>query len=331
MVFRKKIVVITCCCIAVIAANAQPSKMTQSQYVERYKDDAIQEMLEYGIPASITLAQGLLESSNGNSPLAIYANNHFGIKCHLDWTGETYLKDDDEKNECFRKYASVLDSYKDHVKFLKSRPRYAFLFSYKVTDYEDWAKGLKRAGYATDPRYPQRLLEIIKDNKLYEFDTIKSIPVNPDEAQPLAVAEIKTTPANATQKNNFSPSTYHNSTGTFQVLECNHLKFVIARPGDTFYRISRAYDIELPDLFRYNDLKETNVFPVLHSGDRIYIQPKRRKALEDFHTVEPGETMYSISQDYGIRLKSLYRKNRMKFGSQPIVGDKLALRHKIKL
>ncbi|MEO6883967.1 MAG: glucosaminidase domain-containing protein [Bacteroidia bacterium] len=327
MLVRKKIILITCCCVSFITANAQPAKMSPNQYIATYKSDAIEEMLTYGIPASITLAQGLLESNNGNSPLAIYANNHFGIKCHLDWTGETYMKDDDEKNECFRKYPNVLDSYKDHVEFLKSRPRYAFLFSFKTTDYQDWAKGLKQAGYATDPRYPQRLIEIIQTNKLYQFDTIKSLPVTIQTPE-IAATDSQTNLKNIIQKNNFSIVENANAPATYQVLECNHLKFIIVHQGDTFYRISRAFDLDLPQLFRFNDLPKTAAMPALHSGDRIYIQPKRRKAMDDFHTVEPGETMYSISQDYGIRLKSLYRKNCMKSGSEPIAGQKLWLRRK---
>jgi flagellum-specific peptidoglycan hydrolase FlgJ len=144
---------------------------TPEQYIALYKNDAIKEMKEYGVPASITLAQGMLESSNGNSALAVKANNHFGIKCHSDWTGDTYHMDDDEKNECFRKYPNVLDSYRDHSKFLKERSRYAALFTLKITDYKGWAEGLKAAGYATNPKYPQLLVNLIERYQLYIYDS----------------------------------------------------------------------------------------------------------------------------------------------------------------
>ena len=147
--------------------------MTRQEYIEKYKDDAISEMHRSGVPASITLAQGILESGDGNSKMARVAKNHFGIKCHSDWKGKTFIQDDDTKNECFRKYKSVLDSYKDHSDFLKRR-RYAALFELKITDYKSWAKGLKKAGYATNPKYPQLLIGIIEANELYQYDSKKS-------------------------------------------------------------------------------------------------------------------------------------------------------------
>src|SRR5687768_2046584 len=161
-----------------VVLRCQPSEpyMTAEQYIEKYKGDAIKEMLLFNIPASITLAQGMLESGNGNSDLAVYANNHFGIKCHVGWNGPTYIKDDDAKDECFRKYPSVLDSYTDHSKFLKNRSRYAALFELKHNDYKGWAEGLKTCGYATDPKYTRRLIEIIETHKLYQYDILEGVP-----------------------------------------------------------------------------------------------------------------------------------------------------------
>ncbi len=145
--------------------------MPVDKYVDIYKDIAVAEMQNYGIPASITLAQGILESNCGGSELAVNANNHFGIKCQKEWTGKTYLKDDDKEDECFRKYKTVEDSYRDHSEFLKTRPWYAALFTLDITDYKGWAYGLKQAGYATNPKYSELLIKIIEDNKLYRFDT----------------------------------------------------------------------------------------------------------------------------------------------------------------
>ena len=155
-------------------AQAGSKRMTRAEYIATYKDDAIEEMQRTGIPASITLAQGILESGDGNSALARYAKNHFGIKCHSDWKGPTFTMDDDAKDECFRKYRKVIESYKDHSAFLTGRNRYAFLFELKITDYKGWAKGLKKAGYATNPKYPDLLIGIIEKNELYKFDDPKA-------------------------------------------------------------------------------------------------------------------------------------------------------------
>jgi LysM repeat protein len=294
------------CAIALLPlfAWAQPSeyKMSAKEYIERYKDDAMKEMLMHGVPASITLAQGMLESGNGNSALAVYANNHFGIKCHTEWKGPSYIMDDDAKNECFRKYPAVLDSYNDHSLFLKSRPRYAFLFELKRTDYEGWAKGLKEAGYATDPHYADRLVEMIETYKLYQYDQTAELPnITP-------VAETPKHPSNLNVR---------------QVMLFNNRKYVIVKPGDTFYRIAMEADVELWQLYKYNEMTEKDK---LSPGTKMYVQPKRNKAREEYHIVEKGETMHYISQLHGIKLKALYKKNNMKQGEEPKAGDKLYLR-----
>jgi len=284
---------------------AQPAerKMTAQQYIDSFKDEAIKEMLMYNIPASITLAQGMLESGNGNSDLAVYANNHFGIKCHKGWDGPTYIKDDDAKDECFRKYPDVLDSYTDHSQFLKSRPRYAFLFELKRTDYKGWAKGLKEAGYATDPKYTQRLLELIETYKLYQYDEIEGM-------ENIDVFEQ----AQNTKPDKIEPR---------EIFRFRFIKYIIVKPGDTFYKIARDTDKDLWQIYKYNDLTEKDK---LYPGQKIYIQPKRNKAKEPTHTVKKGETMHSISQLHGIKLKKLYKKNNMKPGEEPKVGDILYLR-----
>lgn len=289
-----------------VLAFAQPSeyKLSAKEYISQYKDDAIKEMLMHGVPASITLAQGMLESGNGNSALAVYANNHFGIKCHKGWEGPTYVMDDDEKNECFRKYPSVLESYSDHSMFLKNRTRYAFLFELKRTDYQGWANGLKQAGYATDPKYADRLIDIIETHKLYEFDRESEIPnITPSIEQPQQ-------PANMNVR---------------KVMYFNSRKYVVVKKGDTFYRIAMEADVELWQLYKYNEMGEKDK---LIPGTKLYIQPKRNKAKEEFHVVQKGETMHSISQLHGIKLKKLYQKNGMSPGQEPKAGEKLYLRKK---
>lgn len=284
---------------------AQPSeyKISAQEYIQRYKEDAIKEMLMHGVPASITLAQGMLESGNGNSALAVYANNHFGIKCHKGWTGATYIMDDDAKDECFRKYPSVLDSYTDHSLFLKTRSRYASLFELKRTDYEGWAKGLKAAGYATDPRYADRLIQLIELHKLYQYDQVDEMPA------PSAIT-VSSSPAPEKMKLN-------------RVMVFNNRKHVVIKPGDTFYKIAMETDVELWQLYKYNEMdKNDKLIP----GTKIYIQPKRNKAKEKYHIVEKGETMHSISQLHGIKLKALYKKNNMERGAEPKPGDKIYLR-----
>ena len=285
---------------------AQPSekKLSPDDYISRYKEDAVKEMYQYGIPASITLAQGMLESGNGNSALSVYANNHFGIKCHKDWTGPTYIMDDDAKNECFRKYSDVLDSYADHSKFLSTRDRYAFLFEYPKTDYKAWAKGLKEAGYATHPTYAEQLIGLIEQYKLYELDKDVALTLrnNTKEKKPQVKLNLR------------------------QVLKFNRTKFIIAKPGDSFYKIASDFDIELDELLKYNDFnKGDKIIPY----EKIYVEPKRRKALEPYHVVTKGETMASISQLHGIKLASLYKKNRMRFrAAEPAPGTVLYLRKK---
>jgi LysM repeat protein len=287
-----------------VISFAQPAehKMTPENYIENFKDEAVNEMLMYNIPASITLAQGMLESGNGNSDLAVYANNHFGIKCHVGWEGPTFIKDDDAKDECFRKYSSVLDSYTDHSKFLRGRSRYSQLFELKYNDYKGWAHGLKAAGYATDPRYTQRLLEIIETYKLYNYDKMENV-------QSIAVPDGK--PA--------IPETFE----AREILRFHLIKYIIVRPGDSFYKIAHDTDKDLWQIYKFNDLEPGDK---LIAGQKLYLQPKRNKAKEPLHTVKRGETMKSVSQLHGIKLKKLYKKNHMKPGEQPKPGDVLYLR-----
>jgi LysM repeat protein len=292
------------------ALFAQPSerKSTPADYIEKYKDDAVREMQMYKVPASITLAQGMLESDNGNSALAVYANNHFGIKCHKEWTGDTYTADDDEHNECFRKYPSVYESFVDHSKFLKNRERYSALFTLKITDYKGWAKGLKAAGYATDPRYAERLIDIIERYKLYAYDKEQA-------------TQITATPKTTSNEQGIVTAT---STRR-EVLLNNKIKYIVVKPGDSFMKIAKELDMGVWQLYKYNDLnKNAKLVP----GQLLYIQPKKKKSKEGKHIVKPGETMYDISQQYGVKVKYLYKYNNLPIGAQPKAGETLLLKKK---
>lgn len=294
---------------------AEP-RMTCEEYISLHKDDAVRDMLKNGVPASITLAQAMFESDNGNSTLAREANNHFGIKCHEGWTGETLYQDDDKSNECFRKYQSVLDSYDDHSEFLKTRPRYAFLFSYDRTDYKSWAYGLKKAGYATNPQYPEHLIKIIEENNLYVFDTVTSpgsaviasveVPVKRPVQPDAAVTEV----ALVQQRKNG---------------ELNETQYVIAREGDTYQTLAKELDLMPWQILKYNDLKKTDR---IKGGETIFVKPKRNKAQTAYHTLERGETLRDVSQRYGVKLKALYKYNRLADGTQPTAGERIWLNKK---
>jgi LysM repeat protein len=292
---------------------AQPSEriISKDQYIDYWKDEAIRQMVLYKIPASITLAQGILESAHGNSELAKYGNNHFGIKCH-DWKGETIHKDDDKANECFRKYYDARESYEDHSKFLAHRSRYAELFTLEITDYKAWAHGLKKAGYATNPKYAYLLIDLIEKHELNKFDQMS-----------LYVSDIK--PKEIEQNTINSPVALPStpSINVHQVKLMNSkTKYVLAKEGDTFYKIAKEFDLALWQLYKYN---EYTLEDVLKPGDIVYLQPKRNKSEIAQHTVKSGETMGSISQKYGIKTKSLYKKNAMEPGTEPSVGQVLKL------
>ena len=292
-------------CLSTSFLQAQPAeyKMSRKEYIEKYREEAIKEMLANNIPASITLAQALLESGDGNSPLARYANNHFGIKCHKTWQGPTFIQDDDEKNECFRKYYTVYDSYKDHSDFLRTRSWYAPLFKLKTTDYKGWAYGLKKAGYATHPKYAELLITLIEDNKLYEYDKLKEISGYKQQSNPIVVNKLDSV------------------RGTVELR--NNIKYIVAKPGDTAFKIADSFQMGLWQIYKYNDLSREEK---LKPGEIIYLQPKRNEALEEYHIVKKGETMRSVSQLYGIKLKKLYWYNHMNPGEEVKDSDILYLR-----
>jgi hypothetical protein len=313
----------------VIAQNGGSS--AADHYIDTYKDMAIEEMRKYRIPASIKLAQGILESASGNSNLAQKANNHFGIKCHLQWRGKTFRMDDDKRNECFRKYRSVEDSFRDHSLFLTTRDRYASLFDLELTDYYGWAYGLKAAGYATNPRYPELLVKIIEENKLYIYDRVdlddkqlsrleRKGAENGDPSIDASGGVIK---GKAPLLANLSPVYY--STSDRPVYENNGVPFIFAKEGDTQRSLADEFDIYAWQIRKYNELKKKSK---LKAGEVVYLERKRSRASKKYkeHVVSSGESMVYLSQLYGIKLKKLYHMNGLSKGMQPAPGERIRLR-----
>jgi len=283
-------------------------------YIERFKYIAIIEMKQCGIPASITLAQGILESNAGRSDLAVKANNHFGIKCHKEWTGPVFHQDDDKPDECFRKYDDPLDSYRDHSLFLTTRDRYKGLFSLKPDDYKGWAQGLKAAGYATNPSYPELLIKTIERFSLYQYDRGQaSIP----PMQPASVPAVNPTFKNL-EYAYFAPGPGNRKTYTN-----NHSWFIFAASGETLQHLAEEFQIPVRKLVRYNDLETGQP---IHEGDPVYLSKKQGKAAVNAHKVENGQSMWEISQIYAVKLQRLYQRNGMEPGRQPVAGEVLILR-----
>ena len=304
-------------------AFGQSGRMTTREYINKYKDIAIKDMKTYKIPASITLAQGILESGSGNGKLARKANNHFGIKCHKGWHGKRVYMNDDKRHECFRKYKNPEASYRDHSHFLTTGERYAFLFRYPITDYKKWAYGLKRAGYATNPKYPQLLIHYIKEYHLDKYDrgggTSKRTVEKPKESRKSRKAKMYQTPVIASFVK-VRASMYGRP-----VLENNHRRLIVVKRGDTFKRVAAEFEIGMRKLIRYNDLKKTDI---LHPGDLLYLEKKASKAEKGYkyHIVKQGETLWKISQLYGIRLGSLLERNNLPRHYQASTGTKLRVR-----
>ena len=292
--------------------SGQKRYTSYEDYIEKYADMAIDQMQRFGIPASITLAQGLLESAAGKSRLAIEANNHFGIKVGTGWTGPYVLKDDDNINDKFRKYNSVEESFEDHSHFLADRKRYASLFQLSTTDYKGWAHGLKSCGYATSPTYAQNLINIIETYELTQYDT----GLCPTTRRSLTKLPSTTTVTTKTI-----------TTYTPIVRVNNGVPYVIAKEGDTWKTLAKRYDKTVRCLCRYNQLDKHYQ---LKAGDIVYLKKKPRRAAKiykkQYHLVRANESMHLISQRYGMKMQTLYKLNKLPEDYMPRVGDKLRLR-----
>lgn len=304
---KKYILLIVCIALGMNTHAQMRWNSKYQNYIDKYKDLAIEGMLKYKVPASITLAQGLLESGAGTSELTVKGNNHFGIKCH-GWTGRTVYHDDDAQNECFRAYDNAFQSFEDHCKFLKNGKRYSSLFNLKVTDYKGWANGLKAAGYATNPQYAQKLIGIIELYKLSQYDTAKGY----DKFM-------------AQHSGKDKPVTKETPLHSIHIFNKNY--FLQARAGDTFEMIGKEIGISYKKIAKYN---ERDVNSRLEPNEIIWLKKKQKRADKSYgdrpHIVKAGESMYSIAQYYGIRLKSLYKLNKMSPDDGIYVGQQLRIR-----
>lgn len=306
-----------------LTVSGQNGSALKQAYVDQYKLLAIENMHRTGVPASITLAQGLLESGVGQSPLAVEANNHFGIKCHKEWQGETFIMDDDTKDECFRKYTTVLESYLDHAEFLRSRARYGELFKLEITDYKGWARGLKAAGYATNPNYAPLLIKQIEELGLAEFDRVNptqlaALKSKKVDAQAAAPAEVEITEPEQEQVLPVVPC----KPGVF---EYNKVKVICAEAGDSPMSIAETHGLYPWQVLKYNDLLDEVRFK---QGELIYLEAKRNRAQVESHVVGVYESLRDISQRYGISIKGIRRKNQLRDEEEPAAGETLYLINK---
>jgi len=303
---------------------SSPQRITLPEYIATFRDLAISEMQLHGIPASIKLGQAILESGFGNSRLARYGNNHFGIKCH-GWTGRYLLHDDDAEDECFRAYNCPKESFRDHSQFLLTRPWYAPLFKLDIMDYRGWARGLQRAGYATNPRYAELLIRIIEEHRLMRYDSIAMnlVAAMPERKQFTEARNHTVAEARTVSIERVAPQQMENR----RVVKTNNrIRYIIALPGDTPERIATEMDMFLWQIVRYNELENGRQ---ITPGQIVYLQPKRRQGVRPFHIVQPGETFYDISQLHGIRLEHLLSRNNLQEWQQPTVGTKLLLRGRL--
>lgn len=299
------------CCLNTIG---QTKSISAKDYIALWSDEAVHQMIEHGIPASITLAQGLLESGNGNSRLAKEANNHFGIKCHNDWTGDKIFEDDETNNECFRKYKSAKESFEDHSSFLK-RKRYESLFTLKPDDYKGWAHGLKECGYATNPKYPQLLINLIEQYALHELDK-EGIRLLKNRSH------YPRTNSNSAKKND-DQKVITLSTGRVISLSQNRIKFILAKALDTPESLAKELDMASWQIKKYNDVGSDHSFK---EGDIVYLQPKRNKGREAVYIVKKGDTLRSISQTTGVKLSKIFKRNALSESSIITVGQKIKLK-----
>jgi len=318
----RKLILSLCAAAVGVCLLAQPAQSPQQRYIDTYSSIAVQEMLRSGVPASITLAQGLLESGAGLSTLAVNGNNHFGIKCHAGWTGRTMLQDDDHKNECFRMYDSPEESFRDHSDFLRYKDRYKFLFDLERTDYKAWAHGLKKAGYATDPKYPAKLIKYIEEYNLARFDVISpekeaEVPSSPLKIEePVAVVDGQDIPA---------AEDFHFALSR-KLYAQNGVPFVYAQEGESYRSIAKYYHKFKWELLKYNDLaKEQDLLP----GTVVYLEAKKNKApagLDKYIVSQDGESLHAICQRFAVKEKAIRKLNG--FGPQVVLheGDEVKLR-----
>ncbi len=352
----KKVIFFLLIAVSGNLAIAQEQIKKDEQYIQTYAKVAVEEMELYKIPASITLAQGILETGNGQSDLAQYGNNHFGIKCKGEWTGDRMYHDDDAKGECFRKYPSARDSYRDHSLFLAERPYYKNLFLLDPQDYKGWAYGLKKAGYATNPSYAYTLIRLIEKYQLNQFDAVSSKEVNaklaelfPNSFNPDLVDDKNATDLTGIKKegkeadtevlvvyqgkeNNSSKKTLQTPVNNFEFPSLRvkfhpngNLRYIEVKEGDRLEDIAKAYSVPVDKLKEYNDLAFQGELAV---NQKVFLDPKNKIGLEKEYVTKEGDKMYDIAQNSGVSLLELYKRNLMHPGQEPKTGDKILLKGK---
>lgn len=313
-----------------VAASQSRVKYTTEEYIARWSKTAVEHQEKYGIPASITLAQGILESNNGNGRLAVEANNHFGIKCKKNWTGATISHDDDAEGECFRKYHSAEESFEDHANYIDTQPRYDSLFRHSETDYVAWARGLKAAGYATDPQYAEKLIRIIEENQLYLYDrggnALDERVAEAEKVEQEVVAEQPATSANDTQVvdiDNYAVTV--NPHHGYAVQMVNGVEYVEAKAGDSYTKIAALFDLPIKKIYKFNDVAEG---AALNEGERVFLQRKQKQYVGSdlYHTATEGETLRAVAQRYGVRLAKLATLNRLPNDAALNEGQHIKLR-----
>lgn len=298
-----------------VAASQSRVKYTTEEYIARWNKTAVEHQEKYGIPASITLAQGILESNNGNGRLAVEANNHFGIKCKKDWTGPSISHDDDAVGECFRKYHSAEESFEDHANYIDTQPRYDSLFRHSETDYVAWARGLKAAGYATDPLYAEKLIRIIEENRLYLYDRggdaleervaeVERVEREVRNEEPT----VQPTSGEVVDIDNYTVTV--NPHHGYAVQTVNGVEYVEPKAGDTYEKIAGLFDVPVKKLYKFNDVAQG---ATLGEGERVFLQRKQGRYVgsELYHTAMEGETLRAVAQRYGVRVAKLATLNRL--------------------
>ena len=319
----KKIVFLAVTVLLPLVISAQSP---QEKYISKYSSIAVQEMLRSGVPASITLAQGILESGAGESRLATEGNNHFGIKCHKGWTGRSLRHDDDSRQECFRAYDSPEESFRDHSDFLRYRDRYKFLFDLDRTDYQGWAYGLKQAGYATDPKYPAKLIRYIEDYNLARFDILSQeeeteVPEAPNKIEePVAVSSPREAVGEGPVREDFHFALSR------QLYSLNGVPFVYAMEGESYGSIAKNYHLFRWEILRYNDAdRDVTLAP----GSIVYLQSKKNQApegLDKYIVSEDGEDFLAICQRFGVKAKAIQKLNGLSSPVELMEGDEIKLR-----
>lgn len=316
--------------VGLVAEAQSRVKYTTEEYIARWNKTAVEHQEKYGIPASITLAQGILESNNGNGRLAVEANNHFGIKCKNDWTGPSISHDDDAVGECFRKYHSAEESFEDHANYIDTQPRYDSLFRHSETDYVAWARGLKAAGYATDPQYAEKLIRIIEENKLYIYDRggdaleervaeVERVEREVRSERP----EVQSTNNEVVDIDNYTVTV--NPHHGYAVQMVNGVEYVVPKAGDTYEKIASLFDVPVKKLYKFNDVA---VGAALGEGDRVFLQRKQTRYVgsELYHTASAGENLRAVAQWYGVRVAKLATLNRLPSDATLHEGQHIKLR-----